>query len=196
MTSIQSSQASAIYNLQATGGSQRASRPAGPPPGQQQNLGDVLASEGLSSEEQASLESDLNDALSQLFSSSEGRPDQTAIQATIADVFEKYGINAEEVASRLGAADGAQAGGAASGGARTGGPRGGGGPRAGGGPPPGGPPEDAASSESTDETDTDSTLQETLQELLDKLAASDDTETTSKLSELLVSGLYGVDEFA
>ncbi|EAQ78554.1 hypothetical protein [Blastopirellula marina] len=185
MTTIQGAQSASIYNLQATDGSQKSSRPAG----LQQQLGDVLESEGLSSEDQASLENDLVDALSALFDSSEGRPDATAVQQTIASVFEEYGLDAEELAGRLGSTEGAPAGGAPVGGPPTGG-------RPPGGPRGGGPPAGATSEESADETDTESTLLETLQDLLERLSESDDSETTSKISDLLVSGLLGLDEVA
>lgn len=180
MTSIQSStQIAAFQNLPQTQGSagSRGPAPTGElPPGLKSDLAEIAESEGLTSEEEASLESDVQDALASLFESSEGRPDPDSVKDVISSVFEEYGLDAEQLADRLGPPQG--------------GP--GGGPRA-GGPPPGGPPPAAGESDSSEDTDADSTLIETLQNLLENLSDSEDTETVNKISELIVSGLMGVD---
>lgn len=182
MTTITNTQASGVYNLSQA---QSISRQRGPeeagqlPPGLQQDVAQLAESEGLSDEETASLEADLQDALSSLFDSGDSRPDPETVKETVSTVFAEYGLDASQLANS----------------------RGPGGGRPPGGPPPGGPPPGGAApaggeSESTSETDTDESLIETLQDLLDQLSESDDSETVNKISDLLVSGLIGLDEEA
>ena len=182
MTSIQSTSAASVYNLQQSQGAAggRGPAPTGElPPGLKSDLASIAESEGLTAEEEASLEQDVQDALAELFESSEGRPDPSTVKDTIATVFEEYGLDADQLSQRLGPPGG---------GPPPGGPRA-------GGPPPGGAPPAAGGSDSTEETE-ESSLIETLQTLLDELAESEDSAAVNKISELLVSGLLGVDEEA
>lgn len=188
MTSISSAQTSAQYGLQQSQNSTRShgSVPTGElPPGLKANIAEIAESEGLSDEQAASLEADLQEALSGLFESGEGRPDPTTVKETISSVFEEYGLDAEALAGRLGPGGGRPPGGPPPGG-----------PAGAGGPPPGGAPPEAGSSEESSETDEESLLTEQLKTLLEELKESDDSEAATKISELLISGLFGIDEEA
>ncbi|PQO41099.1 hypothetical protein [Blastopirellula marina] len=182
MTTISNTQAAAVYNLpQAQNASrQRAPEEAGQlPPGLQQDVAQIAESEGLSDEDTASLEADLQDALSSLFDSGDSRPDPETVKETVSSVFAEYGLDASQLANSRGPGGGRPPGGPPP-----------------GGPPPGGAPPTGGESDSTTETDTDETLVETLQDLLEQLSENGDSETVNKISDLLVSGLLGVDEEA
>lgn len=180
MTTISNTQSAAVYNLpQANTGPRGAEEPGQLPPSLQQDISWIAESEGLSDERAAALESDLQDALSSLFNASEGRPDPETVKETVSNIFAEYGIDASQLAHTRGPGRGRPPG---------------------GGPPPGGPPPSGApttaESESSSETESDTTLIETLQDLLSQLSESEDSETVHKISDLLVSGLLGVDEEA
>lgn len=188
MTSISSAQNSTPYALQQSQSSNRShgAAPTGElPPGLKADIAEIAESEGLSDEQAASLEVDLQEALSALFESGEGRPDPATVKETISGVFEEYGLDAEALAGRLGPGGGRPPGGPPPGG-----------PAGAGGPPPGGAPPEAGSSEESSETDEESILTEQLMTLLEQLQESDDSEAASKISELLISGLLGIDEEA
>lgn len=154
----------------------------------QDPLNSVLESSGLSDEDQTSLKSDLKSALDQVFSSGSFPPDPQQVQSAVKDVFSKYGLDADQLASKL--TPSGDSGGIPSGGFPGAGFPGGGMPPGIGGPPPSsGSSDDSSSSDtSSDSTDTTQTLLDALKVFVSKLSVKNSTQDTT---DYLISGLVG-----
>jgi hypothetical protein len=154
----------------------------------QDPLSSVLASSGLSADDQASLKSDLKSALDKVFSSSSSfPPDAKDVQSAVKEVFSKYGLDADQLASKLDpSGDSKSAGGKMPGGrCHGGGPP----PGMGGPPPSSGSSEDSSSSSSTsDSSDTTETLLEALKQFISQLSQQNSSQNTT---DYLVTGLVG-----
>ncbi|QDT03987.1 hypothetical protein K227x_23730 [Rubripirellula lacrimiformis] len=156
MNPISSSQASsASFASQSTAQGQRG---GGSSPGQRldQSLTAFLSEEGVSSEDQAKIKTELSDAVAALQSSG-SLVAPTQVKDALSQILTENGIDSDSFISQLGtpAASGSKQQGGESQSGGPGGPGGpGGGPRRAGGPPP--PPE-GSESESTETTETTET---------------------------------------
>ncbi len=72
------------------------------PSSQRESLDSILESSGLSADDQASLKSDLKSALDDVFTSSSSfPPNPEDVQSAVKSVFSKYGLDAEQLSSKL-----------------------------------------------------------------------------------------------
>ncbi|MBI1346899.1 hypothetical protein GC163_11495 [bacterium] len=143
-----------------------ASQGNGLPPGLEKRLDAELASSGLTEDQQASLKSDLQAALQEQFDSGSATPpDPESVKSAISGVLEKYGLDGDQLAQRLGPPPG---------------------------PPPGGPPPGSGGNSGYDDSSSTS-LEETLQQLLEQWSETNSDATPEETAQYLTSALIGLD---
>lgn len=113
---------------------------------QSESLDTILSSSGLSADQQASLKSDLQSALDDVFTTSSSfPPNPQDVKSAVDSVFSKYGLDAEQLSSKLSPSE-----------EETGGLPGFGGLPPAGGPPPAGWPGSDCGTSSSDSSDSSS----------------------------------------
>lgn len=136
-----------------------------------------LGSLGLSQDERKSIKTDLKSALQQAFGSGTSAPDPEALQSAVKSVFEKHGLNADELSQKFGPPPGGPPGGGIGGGF---------GPISG----PGGSGPSSSGDSSSTKTDSTQSLLDILNQYLEKLSSSNSKNGST---DELLNRLLGFD---
>ncbi len=185
MSGISGVNTSNLYQLLKQQGVSSASSSAGSPTtgGPAAKLDSALSQTNLSDEDRASLKTDLQSALSDVFSSGSFPPDPSKVEASVKSVFSKYGLDADSLSPKLkpAAGEGFPIGGLGGGG------QGGlditkllGGQKSEGG---------GSTTDSSDEND----LLKAIKQFLEKLSGNNSSQSAT---DYLVTGLVGFDKSA
>ncbi|MCM2369865.1 hypothetical protein [Aporhodopirellula aestuarii] len=149
----------------------------------EQSLTSYFDEQGVSSDEQTAIKSELSDAITSLKSSA-STLSPTEVKESLSEILTNHGLDGEGFVSQLGTpqSGGDQGGQEASEGRGPGGGKGGG-PRGAGGPPPRGGARAGGASEGTEESSAtlESSDIDDLLEWLDSQTSDSDTETTQSV---------------